>query len=225
MELTPITNPTTAVGAQNATTRGFTDLSSEDFFGLLIAELQSQDPLNPQDNQQLLAQMSSIRQMEQSSTLTKTLETLVSEQRFGATSSLIGHFVAGTVLDQAGNPFELRGIVIGVRFEGEGGAILELHNGRSLPAGKVEQVTLVENLPPEILEELEAELGGGDEGTESDPVDEGADEGEPVPVSGAGARPIFSDSTGTKSAPAGRRMALLSALLGPPKSLGDGAGL
>ena len=54
------------------TTKNFNNLNSEDFFGLLIAQLQNQDPLKPTDNQTLLNQISSIRQMEQSSTLTKT---------------------------------------------------------------------------------------------------------------------------------------------------------
>jgi len=166
----------TFIPTQRATTRGFDDLKGEDFFALMIAQLQAQDPMKPTDNQQLLDQMSSIRQMEQSAELTATLSALASEQRFGATSGLIGHYVAGRVTDNAGSSTELRGLVIGVRFE-RGNAILELHNGRSLPASKVEQVTLVENLPPDILAQLQQEMGqvppaddAADDST--DPVDE-----------------------------------------------------
>jgi flagellar basal-body rod modification protein FlgD len=140
------------------TTKNFNDLQSEDFFGLLIAQLQSQDPLKPTDNQALLDQMSSIRQMEQSTTLNRTLTLLAAEQRFGATSGLIGHYVSGTVKDQNGNSAIIRGIVTGVHFEGGGRAVLELHDGRMLPADKVEQVTLVQNLPEEI-QKLLAEAG------------------------------------------------------------------
>lgn len=163
---------TSQIAGQRATTKGYDDISSEDFFALMIAELQSQDPLNPKDNQQLLQQMSSIRQMEQSTRLTKTLEALAQEQRFGSTAGLIGHYIAGRVQDSAGNFTEIQGLVIGVRFEGNGNAILELHNGKSLPAASVEQVTLIENLPPDILAQLQAELGqtpgaGGNGGTDS----------------------------------------------------------
>ncbi len=165
MEPSTVASVNSAVASQRATTQGFDDLSSEDFFALLIAELQAQDPLDPKDNEQLLSQMSNIRQMEQNAALTKTLETLAGEQQFGSTAGLIGNFVAGTVVDQAGLPTELRGVVIGVRFEGDGGAILELHNGHSLPAEKVEQITLVENLPTDILEQLEAELAAAGAGT------------------------------------------------------------
>ena len=50
----------------------------------------------------------------------------------------------------------MQGVVTGGRLEADGEAILDLHDGSSIPASEVEQVTLVENLPPEIL----AQLGG-----------------------------------------------------------------
>lgn len=147
------------VSSQEQTTRGFQDLNSEDFFALMIAELQSQDPLKPTDNQQLLNQMATIREMEQSSNLNKTLSALASEQRFGATAGLIGHYVFGTATDSGGNPVEIDGVVTGVKFDKSGNAILELHNGKLLPAGKVEIVTLLENLPDDILDRLGLQKG------------------------------------------------------------------
>ncbi len=142
------------------TTKNFNDLQSEDFFGLLIAQLQSQDPLKPTDNQTLLNQMSSIRQMEQSSTLTKTLSSLAAEQRFGSTSGLIGQFVEGALKDSGGNSVAVNGVVTSVRYEDDGSAILELHNGRELPAEKVSFVTLVENLPADMRERVLTEMNG-----------------------------------------------------------------
>lgn len=142
------------VSSQAQTTRGFQDLNSEDFFALMIAELQSQDPLKPTDNQQLLNQMATIREMEQSSNLNKTLTALAGEQRFGATAGLIGHYVFGTATDSGGNPVDIDGVVTGVKFDKSGNAILELHNGKLLPAGKVELVTLLENLPDDVLDRL-----------------------------------------------------------------------
>ncbi|HPF37261.1 MAG TPA: flagellar hook capping FlgD N-terminal domain-containing protein [Phycisphaerae bacterium] len=159
MDAASITAQTNAaIAGQKATTRGFDDISSEDFFGLMIEELRSQDPLDPKDNQQLLQQMSNIRQMEQSQTLTKTLQSLSNEQRFGTTASLIGNYVLGTVTDSSGASTDIDGLVIGVTFEGNGNAVLNLHDGKRLPAASVREVTLVENLPPEILDQLEAEL-------------------------------------------------------------------
>jgi len=135
-------------------TKNFSNLQSEDFFGLLIAQLQSQDPLKPTDNQTLLNQISSIRQMEQSSTLTKTLTNLSAEQRFGAASSLIGRYVAGKVQDQNGNNFVVKGVVTGVHFDDNGRAILELHDGNFLPADKVDEVTVLQNLPQDVQQAI-----------------------------------------------------------------------
>jgi flagellar basal-body rod modification protein FlgD len=164
----------TTVTTQTPTTRGFSDLESEDFFQLLIEELQSQDPMNPTDNKQLLDQLSSIRAMEQTTALNETLGRLAIEQRFGATASLIGNYVAGIVENDAGDVYELQGVVIGVRYESNGQAILELHTGESLPAESVEQITLVENLPTEILEQLESELGLTEEEEEEEEESETA---------------------------------------------------
>lgn len=166
----PVTVP------QRTTTRGFDDMKSEDFFGLLIAELQNQDPLNPTDNQQLLSQMSTIRQMEQSSVLNETLLNLAGEQRFGATAGLIGHYVFGTVTSESGNSAEIEGIVIGVEFNDDGEARLELHNGKSLPAESVQLVTLVENLPPEIRERLGLTDNDNDDAPETNPTDPATDQ-------------------------------------------------
>ncbi len=228
METSAATAYTTSAATRTATTRGFGDLSGEDFFALMIEELQSQDPLNPTDNQQLLQQMSTIRQMEQSSTLNETLQTLAAEQRFGATSSLIGHYVSGTVRDGEGNAYEIQGLVIGVVFEEDGDAILELHNGRQLPASKVDQVTLVENLPSEVLEQLQSELGTGSE----DETDETDETGETDDAEGgdATARVIKSDHpvAGTNAGDSVRAFAtkadivasLVDSLLAPGLSVG-----
>lgn len=153
--------------APKSTTHGFQDLNSEDFFALMIAELQSQDPLKPTDNQQLLNQMSTIRQMEQSTNLNKTLESLAGEQRFGATAGLIGHYVFGSLTDSNGNPVDVEGIVTGVKFDKAGNAQLELHNGKILPAGKVELVTLLENLPDDVLTRLGLQAGTGANGAQA----------------------------------------------------------
>ena len=85
------------------------------------------------------------------------LTALAAEQRFGATAGLIGHFVSGTVTDSGGNEIEVYGVVTGVQFNRNGEAVLELHNGQSLPASKVDMVTLVENLPDDVLEQIRAE--------------------------------------------------------------------
>jgi flagellar basal-body rod modification protein FlgD len=165
MDASAVADINTTLAAQSATTRGFGELKSEDFLALMIQELQSQDPLDPQDTGQLLQQLSNIRQIEQTTSSNNTLDSLAKAlqaftgARFADPNSLIGSYVAGTVTGPTGVSTELQGVVLGVRFEGGGEAILELHNGTSLPVARVEQITLVENLPPEILQRLQEELG------------------------------------------------------------------
>jgi flagellar basal-body rod modification protein FlgD len=155
---------TSAVGATTtttqtkATTRGFDDMGSEDFFKLLISELQNQDPMKPTDNQQLMSQLSTIRQMQQTTTLNTTLQTLAAQERFGSTTGLIGQYVAGTVTNDAGASASIEGLVTSVSFNSKGEAMLELHNGKSLPAANVEEVTVVDNLPASVRQQLQAEL-------------------------------------------------------------------
>src|SRR5262249_36454 len=111
----------------------------------------------PTDNQTLMTQMSTIRQMEMSSQLNKTLTTLSAEQRFGSASGLIGHYVTGSLTDSGGNPVTVQGVVTGVTFDKDGSAILELPNGALLPADKVSEVTVVQNLPHDVQEQLSAQ--------------------------------------------------------------------
>jgi flagellar basal-body rod modification protein FlgD len=223
---TPTVDANPVVTTKQPTSRGFDQLGSEEFFALLIAELQSQDPLSPMDNQQFLNQMASIRQMEQSSLLNDTLEALASEQRFGATAGLIGHYVSGTLTNDAGQSFEMQGLVIGVRFEPGGRAILELHDGSAIPADAVDQVTIVDNLPANILEQLQEELNPTGNENEEEAGEEGSE-------AGAAARPLKRDLapartvTGDLVRQFGRQVdttaGLLDALLAPGMGVSVGS--
>ena len=62
----------------------------EQFLGLLVTELQNQDPLNPMDNAQMLSQISQIRQISSTTQLTDTLTTLATGQELSMASSMIG---------------------------------------------------------------------------------------------------------------------------------------
>ena len=61
----------------------------------MIAELQNQDPLNPMDNSQMLAQISQIREIGATDDLTKTLESVVLGQNISSASNLLGKEIRG----------------------------------------------------------------------------------------------------------------------------------
>lgn len=88
------------VGTPNTSSNGgitgndLSDVDLDEFLGLLITELQNQDPLNPMDNAQMLDQISQIREIGSTNQLTETLSTLAVGQELSMASNLIGKQVA-----------------------------------------------------------------------------------------------------------------------------------
>ncbi len=123
--------------APSADTNGLGVLSSEDFLKLLITQISTQDPLEPVGNQELLDQISSIRDIELSTSLTDSIQSLTGQQNFAAGSALIGQFVTANP-DESGNAAS--GVVEGVRFEGDGQAVLQLSGGGELPLANVQKI-------------------------------------------------------------------------------------
>jgi flagellar basal-body rod modification protein FlgD len=66
------------------------DLDLGQFLRLMIAELQNQDPLNPMDNKEMLAQISQIREVGATDKLTATLESVLLGQNIASSTNLIG---------------------------------------------------------------------------------------------------------------------------------------
>ena len=83
----------TAGGAATASPSGFEAIGSQEFFQLIMTDLLNQDPLEPMDNEKLLQQLSSIREMELNNNLTNSLTGLLSQQRLGSATNLLGQFV------------------------------------------------------------------------------------------------------------------------------------
>ncbi|QDT65644.1 flagellar hook assembly protein FlgD [Calycomorphotria hydatis] len=80
---------------------GFAALTSEDFLELLIAQLQNQDPSEPVSNEELLNQLSTMRNLEADLEMTDALKAITNDQLLSNAASFIGKTVAGT--DIAGN--------------------------------------------------------------------------------------------------------------------------
>ena len=141
MDIATQINPATGLNATVSTGRGgLGSISGEDFMKLLITQLQFQDPLKPMDNQQMVQQMATIRELEMNTNLSNKLAQLTDQQRFGAAAALMGKHVKGTMIDAEGNEFVAEGKVTSIRFTHKGEVILELDNGQSLPLAKLEEV-------------------------------------------------------------------------------------
>ncbi len=102
----------------------------------MVTQLQNQDPTDPVKNSDLLAQVSQISQLQSSTTLTSTLQSLTLQNQIGSASNLIGKTVRG--LDAARDP--VSGIVTSVKVSGSD-VNLELDSGNTLALGSVQEIT------------------------------------------------------------------------------------
>jgi flagellar basal-body rod modification protein FlgD len=67
----------------------------DDFVNLLITEMQNQDPLEPMKSENILQQISQIREIESNQRLTETLESVLLGQSVVTASNLLGRTVVG----------------------------------------------------------------------------------------------------------------------------------
>lgn len=98
-------NPTAASGSSTAgasastTSHGLAGITPDDFLKMLITELQNQDPTNPTNSDQIMQQISEIRNIQATSDLTTTLNSVALGQSLSTASSLIGKQIEGLAAD------------------------------------------------------------------------------------------------------------------------------
>lgn len=140
------------------------DLDKDAFIKLLVAQLQYQDPLEPQENGEFIAQMAQFSSLEQMTNVASKLEdinTLVgnidTSVLVGQLSSMIGQGVDWThsvqTADEEGNPVttteELSGIITGVTVSsGLTKIIVETAEGKTyqVEIGNINSVYDLKNL-------------------------------------------------------------------------------
>lgn len=149
MDINAAAGSTQTATAANASAKGMDSVTGYDFMNLLIKQLQMQDPFEPMGNEEMVNQISTIRELEMNTRMSERLERLTEEQRFGAAAALIGKYVYGAVSDEDGNAFPVEGQVTSIRFNKQGEAFLELDSGEQLPLAKLERVTNAPEVTPE----------------------------------------------------------------------------
>ena len=90
MTQVPSVGQTTGSNTLGDTGDRLAELDVDHFLNLLIAELQNQDPLNPLDNAQMMAQISQMREIGSTDKLTDTLDAVLTGQNLNSAASLIG---------------------------------------------------------------------------------------------------------------------------------------
>ncbi len=88
--MTQISNVLAANNQPSGAGSALNDVDLDDFLNLMIAELQNQDPLNPLENDELIAQISQIREVGATENLTQTLNAVLLGQNISSATNLIG---------------------------------------------------------------------------------------------------------------------------------------
>lgn len=84
------TNPSSAVNVVDAGKTGFNGLTSDTFLKLLITQLQNQDPTNPMESDELLAQISQMQALQANIELQSTLKSVSMSQQLASAANMIG---------------------------------------------------------------------------------------------------------------------------------------
>jgi len=136
---TPISSPSaslhpTAPTASTTASADRTKMDKDTFLKLLVAQLKYQDPMNPAEGSEFMAQTAQMTVVEKLDELTKTNAELLSANRALSASSLIGRSVVYD--DGSGAPVTQQ--VTGVRLEASGPVLITASG--SIPLGAVKEV-------------------------------------------------------------------------------------
>jgi flagellar basal-body rod modification protein FlgD len=137
--ISPLNSILAASGAANPTSSSTagtdkTQLGSDDFMKLLVAQLKYQDPQSPADPSQFMAQTAQFTQVEKLTDIDTQLQTLVTAQLSQAASGMVGKTVAYT--DGNGNP--ATGVVTSAKLAGSNSTV---HVGNTdVPLSSVTEV-------------------------------------------------------------------------------------
>ena len=116
-------------------TAGTNELGKDAFMQLLLVQMQQQDPLEPMDNQQMLAQMAQFSSLEQMQNLNSTFEKTNNISAFMSSTNMLGKEV------EIPNPLNdglgaLVSKVESIKFSNTG-PILNLENGMAVNSGEI----------------------------------------------------------------------------------------
>lgn len=121
------------------------ELGKDQFMKILVAQMQNQDPTNPMDDRDFIAQMAQFSSLEQMMNMSKSIDMLVQSQMVSPViqySHMIGKHVQYEKIDEeTGDKLGIHsGKVVSVTQK-EGWAILELDDGEKVFADGVLKVS------------------------------------------------------------------------------------
>ena len=96
---TTSTTATTATTASSSKTAADNVLGKDDFLKLMVAQMKNQDPMNPADDKDNIAQMAQFSSLEQITNLANATQELANRLSLTQNVGLLGHTVTYTATD------------------------------------------------------------------------------------------------------------------------------
>ena len=113
-------------------TKGSSSLDKDAFLNLLVTQLRYQDPLNPMEDREFIAQTAQFTTLEQMTNINRNFAKFMQMQAISNAAALIGKEVSYLTIDETtGEVDTLSGIVTQVKFA-EGSAFLTIDD-RDIP--------------------------------------------------------------------------------------------
>lgn len=151
--------------------RNTSEMGKDEFLNLLVTQLRYQDPLNPTDDKEFLAQMAQFSALEQ-------MQNLNSSYNSSKAFSLMGKYVTGNVTDsETDRTTEIQGAVTSVRIDH--GSIYVIVNGKDIPIDNITSVSDGPNYSGSSLSSYTGLIGYKADGVIYDP-----ETGDMIKVSG-----------------------------------------
>lgn len=129
-----LSDPTYTTSTVKPKTTNNKTLGQEDFLNLLVAQLKYQDPLNPMQDKDFIAQLATFSNLQQATTMNKNMDTFIKQQQYMNTlsaSAMIGKSVKS--LDNT------TGIVSSVQV-GDKGVSLSTVDGTQIAFDRIKEI-------------------------------------------------------------------------------------
>jgi flagellar basal-body rod modification protein FlgD len=127
----------------SATSTGNSRLGKDEFLKILMAQLQNQDPLNPMEDKEFIAQMAQFSTLEQTTNMTSMLEKFITTQKQSDSILKYSEMIGKRVEWKNAEEETGSGIVKSIK-QSETGIILELESGKEISSDIVTKVSKAE---------------------------------------------------------------------------------
>ena len=132
------TTSTDAASSTSNTKSNAYDLGEDAFLTLLLAQLENQDPLNPMEDADFIAQLAQFQSLSELTNIGDSLEDMMASQKLAQGSNLIGHTVSGQLVSGK----VVTGVVQGL-YMTDGDVVLDV-DGTALPLDSVTYIQATE---------------------------------------------------------------------------------